>query len=156
MLDFFFIFSVFPGRKIHLWLIVIVLQAILTICLQDFLFFCLKHVFGLDFALSQYFEYLKCLTIRNKEPRKFNLNTARKFDQNLLKMIKLFFYLYIIGFCVIFSLIFLVDPDGKIHLWMTVAVLNAILLLCLENFLFFCLKPVCGLEFTGFSYFLNI
>ena len=143
------IFSVVPGRKIHLWLIVIVLHAILTICLQDFLFFCLKYFCDLEFALSHYFEYLKCLITRTEEPKKFNVQTATKFTffENLSNM----FICYIIGAGVMFTVIFFVDPGGKIHLWLIVAVLNAILLLCLRDFLFFCLKPVCVLEFTGFS-----
>ena len=103
----------------------------------------------LDFALSHYFEYLKCLITRTKEPKKFNVQTATKFTffENLSNM----FICYIIGAGVILTLIFFFDPGGKIHLWLIDALLNAILLLCLKEFLFFCLKPVCVLEFTGFS-----
>ena len=141
---FFLIVLVVPGPKIHLWLIVILLHVILTILLQDLMFFCLKHVCDLDFALSHFFEYLKCLMTRTKEPKKFNVKTATKVTllENVLKMIICFICLCIIGFVVIFTLIIFVDPGGKIHLWLIVAVLNAILLLCF---------PVYVHEFTGFS-----
>ena len=77
--QFFLFLSVVPGKKIHLWLVISVLEPILTFCLQDFLFFCLKHFCGLDFMITHFYGYLKWLMTRIKEPRKFNLKTATKF-----------------------------------------------------------------------------
>lgn len=49
-----------PGRNIHLQLIVIVLNVILSFCFIDFLSFCLKSVCGLEIIEFGYlFEYLK-------------------------------------------------------------------------------------------------
>ena len=147
--------SVVPVEKIHLWVIVIVLEAILMFFLQDFLFFCLTHVCGIDFAPSHFFEYLKCLITKIKEPRKFNLQTATKFTplKKLLKLIISYICIHFIDYGVRIFLILSVVPGTKIHLWLIVIVLNVILALCLVYFLFFCLKPVCGLDFIEFGYF---
>ena len=123
--------------------------------LQDLLFFCLKHVFGIDFAPSHFFEYLKCLITKIKEPRKFNFQTATKFTplKKLLKLIISYICINLIDYGVRFFFIFSVVPGTKIHLWLVVIVLTVILSLCLLDFLFFCLKPVFGLEFINFGYF---
>ena len=147
---------VFPDGKIHLLPIVIVLDAILSFFLQDSLFYCLKHVCGLDFAPSHFFEYLKCLMTKIKEPRKFNLQRATEFSP--LKMIfKLsiympFIFIYTIEYNFRFYFIFSVIPGQKIYQWPYVNILIVILLLCLVDFLFFCLKHVCGLDFIDCGY----
>ena len=149
-----FILSVVPDGKIHLWIIVIVLEAILTLFLQDFLFCCMKHVCGLDFVITHFFEYLKWLMTRFNETRTFNLQTATNFTQlkNEFKLIISFICMNFIDYGVRYFLLFSVVPGQKIHLWLIVAVLNAILLFFLVDFLFFCLNHVCGLNFREFGY----
>ena len=153
---FYLILSVLPGGKIHLWLIVIVLDAILSFFLHDSLFYCLKHVCGLDFAPIHFFEYLKCLMTKIKEPKKFNSQTAKEFSP--LKMVfKLIIHMH---FICIFSLdydvkiffIYSFVPDQKFQMWPNYYVLIVFLLLCLVDFRFFCLKHVCGLGFIECGY----
>lgn len=86
---FFFMFSVVPGQEIHLWLIVAVLNSILLFCLVDFLFFCLKHVFDLNFREFGYlFEYLKWLMISMKEQRKNDLQTTTNVTLPKMSVVK--------------------------------------------------------------------
>ena len=144
-----------PGRKIHLWLIFIVLNAILSFCLKDLLFFCLKTVCGLDFIEVGYFsEYLKWLMTRPKEPRKFHSQTAIKFTSLTKVLKKIIFYICnaIIDLGVSFCLIFFFNPGRNIQLWLIFIVLNVILSFCLVDFLSFCLKSVCGFDFIEFGY----
>ena len=149
---YFLFYSVVPNGKIHVWLIVGVLEAFMTICLQDFLFFCMKHVCDLDFMITNFLDYLNWLTIRIQKPRK--INTTRQFTplKNKLKLILSFVCINLIDFGVRYFFIFSVVPGQNIDLWLVVAVLNAIVLFFLVDFLFFCLKPVCGLDFIECGY----
>lgn len=73
----FFIFSVVRGQKFHMWPNVYVRIVNLLLLYVDFLFFCLKHVCGLDFiAFGYLFEYLKWLLTRIKELRKNDSQTT--------------------------------------------------------------------------------
>ena len=82
-------FSVVPGQEIHLWLIVAVLNSILLFGLVDFLFFCLKNVFDLNFREFGYlFEYLKWLMIIMKEQRKNDLQTTTNVTLPKMSVVK--------------------------------------------------------------------
>ena len=129
--------------------------SILSSCLEDFLFFCMKSFCGLDFMeFGHLFEYLKWLMTKSKEPRKFHSQTAIMFTylKQVLKIIIYYICISIIESYVSSLFYFLVDPGRKIHLQLIVIVLNVILSFCFMDFLSFCLKSVCGLELIEFGY----